>query len=52
VHRLGGSIEVANEVGAVFAVRLPRRGAPALTSSRGVAEPAEPARIAVDAPVG
>jgi sensor histidine kinase regulating citrate/malate metabolism len=52
VHRLGGLIEVANEVGAVFAVRLPRRGAPALTSSRGVAEPAEPARIAVDAPVG
>jgi two-component system CitB family sensor kinase len=28
VHRLGGSIDVANEVGAVFAVRLPRRGTP------------------------
>jgi sensor histidine kinase regulating citrate/malate metabolism len=52
VHRLGGSIEVANEVGAVFAVRLPRHGAPAPTVHRGVAEPAEPARIAVDVPVG
>jgi two-component system, CitB family, sensor kinase len=51
VHRLGGSIEVANEAGAVFAVRLPRHGAPAPTSSRGVAEPTEPARIAVDVPV-
>ena len=52
VHRLGGSIEVANEVGAVFAVRLPRHGAPTPTVHRGVAEPAEPARIAVDVPVG
>jgi two-component system, CitB family, sensor kinase len=52
VHRLGGSIEVANDVGAVFAVRLPRRGAPAPAMQRGVAEPAEPARIAVDVPVG
>ena len=27
VHRLGGAISVVNEVGAVFTVRLPRRGA-------------------------
>jgi two-component system CitB family sensor kinase len=52
VHRLGGSIEVANEVGAVFAVRLPRHGAPPPAQQRGVAEPAEPARIAVDVAVG
>ena len=28
VHRLGGSIDVTNEVGAVFTVRLPRRAVP------------------------
>ena len=28
VHRLGGSIDVTNEVGAVFTVRLPRHGVP------------------------
>lgn len=46
VHRLGGSIDVANEGGAVFSVRLPRRGSrpPAAV----VAAPAAPARIAVD----
>jgi two-component system, CitB family, sensor kinase len=43
VHRLGGAIDVANEVGAVFTVRLPRRG-------RAVADPAGQARIAVDVP--
>jgi two-component system, CitB family, sensor kinase len=51
VHRLGGSIDVVNEVGAVFAVRLPRHGAPTPALGRGVAEPAGPARIAVDVPV-
>jgi sensor histidine kinase regulating citrate/malate metabolism len=51
VHRLGGSIDVANEVGAVFAVRLPRRGAAPPVPDRSVAEPAGPARIAVDVPV-
>jgi two-component system, CitB family, sensor kinase len=51
VHRLGGSIDVANEVGAVFAVRLPRRGAARPVPDRSVAEPAGPARIAVDVPV-
>jgi sensor histidine kinase regulating citrate/malate metabolism len=50
VHRLGGSIEVTNEVGAVFAVRLPRHPPSPPTSSPGVAEP-EPARIAVDVSV-
>jgi signal transduction histidine kinase len=49
VHRLGGTIEVANEVGAVFTVRLPRRGgaaqAPAVADVQGLA------RIAVDAPI-
>jgi two-component system, CitB family, sensor kinase len=39
VHRLGGSIDVANEVGAVFAVRLPRRRRPAL--------PPDPAAVGV-----
>src|SRR5688500_17314883 len=49
VHRLGGSIDVANEVGAVFAVRLPRRGVPLPEPTRA-ADPALPARIAVDLP--
>jgi two-component system, CitB family, sensor kinase len=53
VHRLGGSIDVANERGAVFTVRLPRRGVPAPPpdhgdAGHGVAEPAAPARIVVD----
>ena len=48
VHRLGGSIEVGNDVGAVFAVRVPRsRHARTQTPGAGVAEPAGPARIAV-----
>ena len=51
VHRLGGAISVANEVGAVFTVRLPRRGAAPPPDARGVAEPDVPARIAVDIPV-
>jgi sensor histidine kinase regulating citrate/malate metabolism len=51
VHRLGGAVEVTNEGGAVFAVRLPRRGATSADPEKGVAEPAEPARIAVDAPL-
>ncbi len=50
VHRLGGSIDVVNEVGAVFTVRLPRRGAPPAPTGREVADPAAPARIAVDVP--
>ena len=50
VHRLGGAIEVANEVGAVFTVRLPRRGAPP-PIDRGSGASDDPARIAVDAPV-
>jgi sensor histidine kinase regulating citrate/malate metabolism len=51
VHRLGGAVEVTNEAGAVFAVRLPRGGATSADLEKGVAEPAEPARIAVDAPL-
>ncbi len=51
VHRLGGTIEVANEVGAVFTVRLPRRGAAPPPIDRGVGAPDDPARIAVDVPV-
>ena len=51
VHRLGGSIDVSNDVGAVFAVRLPRsRHARTQTPGAGVAEPAGPARIAVHVP--
>jgi sensor histidine kinase regulating citrate/malate metabolism len=49
VHRLGGTIDVANEVGAVFTVRLPRRGAPPPDLDRGVAEPTA-RRITVDVP--
>jgi sensor histidine kinase regulating citrate/malate metabolism len=50
VHRLGGAVEVANEVGAVFTVRLPRpRGAP-LAGHHEVATPAA-RRLAVDVPV-
>ena len=54
VHRLGGSIDVANEVGAVFAVRLPRRAVrpPDSDADHTVVAPAAPAgiptRIAVD----
>ena len=51
VHRLGGAISVANEVGAVFTVRLPRRGAAPPSIDRGVGAPDDPARIAVDVPV-
>ena len=50
VHRLGGAVEVANEVGAVFTVRLPRRGTPPPPDRPGVADPGDPARIAVDIP--
>ena len=60
VHRLGGSIDVVNEVGAVFAVRLPRRAvrppgpdpdvAADPAADPAAVEPAAPARIAVDAP--
>ena len=39
VHRLGGAVEVVNEVGAVFTVRLPRRCA------RPMEQPGEPARV-------
>jgi two-component system CitB family sensor kinase len=47
VHRLGGSIDVANELGAVFTVRLPRPGS-APEAVQAVADPGGPARIAVD----
>jgi two-component system, CitB family, sensor kinase len=50
VHRLGGSIDVANEVGAVFTVSLPRRGALPAAPDRGVADAGAPARIAADVP--
>jgi hypothetical protein len=50
VHRLGGAIDVANEVGAVFTVRLPRHGAPPPDPGRNVAEQVEPARIAMGMP--
>ena len=50
VHRLGGAVEVVNEVGAVFTVRLPRRGAPPPPDRPGVADPGDPTRIAVDIP--
>lgn len=43
VHRLGGSIDVTNELGAVFTVRLPRHGAP--SPAIAVADPT-PARVA------
>ena len=43
--------EVTNEGGAVFAVRLPRGGPHSPRPDRGVAEPAGPARIAVDVPL-
>ena len=50
VHRLGGTVAVANEEGAVFTVRLPRhRGAPP-TGHQEVAAP-RAAQIAVDVPV-
>jgi len=51
VHRLGGAVEVANEVGAVFTVRLPRPSAPRPPVDRGVAPSDNPARIAVDVPL-
>ena len=47
VHRLGGSIDVANELGAVFTVRLPRPGS-APEAVQAVTDPGGPARIAVD----
>ena len=56
VHRLGGSIDVTNEVGAVFAVRLPRRTPRLLDldAEHVAVEPATPVetsvRITVDAP--
>ena len=50
VHRLGGAISVVNEVGAVFTVRLPRRGAAPPPDARGVAASDDPARIAVEVP--
>jgi two-component system, CitB family, sensor kinase len=50
VHRLGGSIDVANEGGAVFSVRLPRASVSLPTAQAAVADPAAPARIAVDVP--
>jgi two-component system CitB family sensor kinase len=50
VHRLGGSIDVANEVGAVFSVRLPRPSVSLPAAQAPVADPAAPARIAVDVP--
>jgi two-component system, CitB family, sensor kinase len=50
VHRLGGSIDVANEVGAVFSVRLPRPSVSLPAGQAPVADPAAPARIAVDVP--
>ena len=50
VHRLGGTVEVVNEVGAVFTVRLPRRGTPPTPDPRRVADAGDPARIAVDIP--
>jgi len=51
VHRLAGAVEVTNEVGAVFTVRLPRRGTPPPTDRPGAAGPGEAARLAVDVPV-
>jgi two-component system, CitB family, sensor kinase len=48
VHRLGGAISVVNEVGAVFTVRLPRRGAAPPPDARGVAASDGHTRIAVD----
>ena len=50
VHRLGGAVEVVNEVGAVFTVRLPRRSAPPRSDAPGVADAGDPARVAVDVP--
>jgi two-component system CitB family sensor kinase len=50
VHRLGGSIDVVNEVGAVFSVRLPRPRAAPPATERAVADAAASARIAVDVP--
>jgi sensor histidine kinase regulating citrate/malate metabolism len=50
VHRLGGAIDVANEEGAVFTVRLPGRGGRQLAVGHSVADPAARARIVVDVP--
>jgi signal transduction histidine kinase len=50
VHRLGGSIDVVNEVGAVFSVRLPRPSAALPAVASPVAEPGAVTRIAVDVP--
>ena len=50
VHRLGGSIDVVNEVGAVFSVRLPRPPVATPTTEPAVADAAASARIAVDVP--
>jgi sensor histidine kinase regulating citrate/malate metabolism len=44
-HRLGGSVEVTNEVGAVFTVRLPRRGAPTPPEETRVADPGDLAHM-------
>jgi signal transduction histidine kinase len=50
VHRLGGSIDVGNEVGAVFSVRLPRPPVSVPAAPAAVAAPDVPARITVDVP--
>ena len=50
VHRLAGAVEVTNEVGAVFTVRLPRRGTPPPAGRPGAAGAGE-TRPAVDVPV-
>ena len=54
VHRLGGAISVVNEVGAVFTVRLPRRGAAPRTgrervSPRPAIRPGSPSTSRPDA---
>ncbi len=50
VHRLGGTISVVNEVGAVFTRAPARRGAVPPPDAGGVAEPDARTRIAVDIP--
>ncbi len=49
VHRLGGAVEVVNEGGAVFTVRLPRRDSTP-PDRPGVVDAGGPARVAVDIP--
>lgn len=56
VHRHGGTVDVANDEGAVFTVRLPRRGAaaghvrPTVPSVAAAVVAAEPASIGSDSP--